>query len=247
MGINMGINITVVHRDLASYTSRREVVERLRQYGTIDVLSYISDPPKFAYRPDCLIAHESQDDDVRLAKRYSAGPSRKTPLIIFGGGVSAPSLVGDFGCGVSEYTFVTNAATFFKEWVRRGAFPGWDFLVGEPELDYALEILHRLLPHAYGHPWQEPAVEWESLHSFKKRYRDAEEADEVELRWIAASDLYRHYILSEPSDDPMQLLASLRDALLGIRPDGSDGLVGLLSRLRKTNEDHAGLAGRRPL
>jgi hypothetical protein len=230
----MIIAITVIHRGLTAYTDRQDVVNSLRQYANVEIVSTLSDPPKFAHCPDCLIVHGSQDDDVSLAETHCAEGSDGARLVIFGGGISTPSLLDGFGCMVSDKTFISNGLYFFREWARQDKFPGWDYLIGEPELEYALEVLHCLLPNAYGEQQDEPVNEWNALKNFKEQCGETNKANEVEQLWNTAQAKYDDFIQRGPSDDPIKLLAELRDALLGADEIESGGLVALMSQLRKS-------------
>lgn len=39
----------------------------------------------------------------------------------------------------------SRAVAFLKQWIRTQQFPGWEYLIGEPERDSALEYLHQRL------------------------------------------------------------------------------------------------------
>jgi hypothetical protein len=44
----------------------------------------------------------------------------------------------------------TRAVMFVNQWIRDQRFPGWEYLIGEPEKDAALEYLHQRLAGEHG-------------------------------------------------------------------------------------------------
>jgi hypothetical protein len=226
----MELRIVVVHKDLRAkeYADRLAVVESLARISRLQTLPSLTDPPSFETPPDCLVVHESQDTDVGLAGLYCTNQSQVPRLIAFGGRVSSVAAIDHYGLKVPEAVFLNNAPDFFVEWVRRDEFPGWEFLVGEPELELALEILHGLLPGVYGAAQENVEAQWKAFKKMRKDFDSGAEGDKD--LWSEADEAFRR--CSNNSNDIKENLSALRDLLLGEPPDKA-GLVKRLARLRK--------------
>lgn len=228
----MSISLLVVHRDLAAYGDRQAVVNSLYQLAKTQIVPELASPTSFPAPPDCILVHDSQDDDVALAKSYCSKSKLETRLILFGGTVSVPSLLEDYGCQVPGNNFVANAYYFFCEWIRKGEFPGWDFMIGEPELEYALGVLHGLLPAIYGEEANDVSNEWRALESLKRRY-DAGNADaNLNDIWARAEKAYQNCIDKKVTGVQKALLSELRNYLLGSN-SGDTGIIGILAQYRQ--------------
>lgn len=229
----MHLVIQVVHRDLEeSYSDRFKLVNSLKQFGAVNIAASLSDEPSFSFQPNCLIVHETQYDDVNRAKTFCAQLGHDTRLIIFGGTADLFPL-DNYGYSVPESIFAANVVPFFAEWYNLSSFPGWDFLVGEPELEYALQLLHGLLPGVYSEPTEDVSKEWQKLESLKKRYVGAIKEVDLESIWGKASTAYDLCLSNPSSSESKRLLENLRDTLLGDSPRTSVGLVPALTQSRK--------------
>jgi hypothetical protein len=213
---------------------RQRVVKSLEELAIIGVNQHLRDAPEFHDKPDCILVHGSQIDDITNAQEYCLRSGFGTRLILFGG-TATLSAKGDYGYSVPETTFVRNAFGFFAEWSKRGEFPGWSFLVGEPELEYSLQILHGVLPRLYGESEENLSNQWRALEQLKERYGQGLEDDNVNRTWLKAKEAYDRFLSLTQIEEMMAALKELRDALLGESPeDGAVGIAEILAELRKS-------------
>jgi hypothetical protein len=187
---------------------------------------------------DCVIVHASQKDDVERiesAIRDLSIENMVPPYCIqLGGPISIPE-AKDTICSCDVQTFVTNGRAFFTRWQDLEEFPGWEFLIGAPERECALEILHKFLPSAYGGEPADSSEDWSMLLDLKNEYARRSNSNEIEALWNKVEETYNLCVINPNKDDPISLLTFLRDDLLGNPSIGKQGLVGLLARLRKAS------------
>lgn len=88
-------------------------------------------------------AHYSEPGHQRLLDTHCEpdGPY----YVLFSAVVKQIKLSKSRGLLLPAQIVEARAVTFVKQWVRVCGFPGWDYLIGEPERDWALEYLHQRL------------------------------------------------------------------------------------------------------
>lgn len=233
------LNLHLIHLNWRQFRDGREdVIERLISSYNCTVDPHYSENLDNA-TIDCILIHDSQEEDRDAVKavinnRLQAGYEPPPFWVSFGGTVSYSSH-DSYGCICELSSFLQNAIAFFDKWQSEATFPGWDYLVGKPELECALELLHRLLPATYGKEPLDTNGEWSKLNKLKNIFCKEEGGSDLASVWSEAEKAYELCISHSTTGDPITLLTSLREALLGNSSIHKQGLVSTLSGLRKAN------------
>ena len=173
--------LLLIHRDLMAYKSRLAVVERLKTIVTLEHQEFWKAGP--AQTADCIIVHEGQHEDHEEARTFIRREVLRTRLIVFGG-AATEKRVDTFGYEVPEEKFRAQAYDFFKEWKRRGEFPGWEYLISRPEYFTCVAVLDRLSPASRGGEARECSQEWTRLREARDAF--APRNSVVEALWEEA-------------------------------------------------------------
>ena len=195
-------------------------VERVARLGGVNYLGMFDEFDLAPEPVDLYLAHgnetghdEDLDEHCEPEGAY---------YVLFSGKFVSAKQTGNRGLIVSADVFESRIEAFLCEWVRRGSFPGWEFLIGDPELDQALECLHQSLASGdLGESYDEHES-WERLSEMVERSKKSKHV-EIAESW--------HRICQARRVRPPGWLTEVRDELLG-RP-GHMGLVDHLVHVRK--------------
>jgi hypothetical protein len=156
---------------------------------------------------DLFLAHHSEDHGNKLDRHCEPAGAY---YVLFSDIVREIKTVKRRGLMLPANFVEARSVAFIKQWIRTQRFPGWEYLVGEPEKDSALEYLHQRLAGANGDE------AWGQVEDLCLPGRDDSGVNEVFGRLQAKHNAH--------SSD----LHDVRDLLLG-----ADGLVARLVKLRR--------------
>jgi hypothetical protein len=213
-------SIVVLHTNALLEPARRGVLERVSALRGIDYWGIFAEFSPARVGADLYLAHGNETGHAaRLARHCEP---QGAYYVLFSGKFVSAERTGNRGLIISANLFESRVEAFLQEWVRRQCFPGWEFLIGDPELDQALECLHQSLASGDLGESHDERESWDSMSAMVPNSLRSKHA-EVARSWDRICQARR---VRAPG-----WLTEVRDELLG-RP-GDKGLVDLLVRVRK--------------
>ena len=154
------------------------------------------------------LAHQSEYEHAdALDERCAPGGAY---YILFSRVVREIKRINERGFMLPARIVELQAVAFFQKWIRVRRFPGWEYLIGEPEKDAVLDYLHRRLDGEDG------ASEWTRLKDYSRAARNDGRVTEILMK------------LSQEHERPTPDLDLMRDLFLARK-----GLVALLVKARQ--------------
>jgi len=213
-------SVVVLHTKALLEPARQIVLERLAALPGVDYCGMFAEFSSAPVRADLYLAH---GNEAGHAKRLAGHcEPQGAYYVLFSGRFTSVEQTGNRGLIISADLFESRVEGFLQEWVRRLCFPGWEFLIGDPELDQALECLHQSLASGDMGESHDERESWERISAMMASSLGSKHA-EVAQSWDRICQARR---TRAPG-----WLTEVRDELLG-RP-GHKGLVDLLVRVRK--------------
>lgn len=216
------LSVVVLHSESLLSSERRMLFERVARLHGVDYRGLFAAFDLAPTAADVYLAHgnetghdEDLDEHCEPEGAY---------YVLFSGKFVSAQQTGSRGLIVSADQFQSRIEGFLREWVRRGSFPGWEFLIGDPELDQALECLHQSLVSGDSGESHEEHESWAEMSRIVESFSKCKNV-EVTQSWDRINRARR---VRAPG-----WLTEVRDELLG-RP-GHNGLVDLLVRIRKAS------------